>query len=110
MSDDMASEPVRVDMGSPDFAGASRQEGCVIRSRLSSLLAAHETVIIDLDGAEAMTPSFVDECFGKLLLELGEEAFRSRVSFEGSDKSLKRLVNQVLRARLAEIHNSEQVF
>lgn len=55
-----------------------------------------------MDGIDLMTPSFADELFGKLLIELGESRFRERLQIRGGNPGIRQLVNQVLRIRLAE--------
>ena len=83
----------------------SREQGRAARSLLKNLVRLHGTIELSLGGIEAMTPSFADECFGRLLEELGEAEFRRAVRFRGADPTTKTLINQVLRIRLGEMKN-----
>lgn len=44
-----------------------------IRAEVVRLVKAGEVVVLDLDGVEAVSPSFADEIFGKLPQEVGEQ-------------------------------------
>ena len=44
----------------------SRDFGIVVRTRIESQLEQSLHAIVDLTGLEDMSPSFADECFGKL--------------------------------------------
>jgi hypothetical protein len=77
----------------------TRELGTSIRADVAGHLAAGRMVKILLDGIEDITPSCVDEAFGKLSEVVGSEAFGSRVSFEGGLPVAKTLIQFVLRAR-----------
>ena len=87
--------------------GTSRDQGKATRNWLKGLLDLHDSIDLDLNGVEVLTPSFADECFGKLLLELGETLFREKIRVHGGNEAVKRLLNQVLRSRLAELRSNE---
>lgn len=44
-----------------------------IREDVVRMVKAGEAVVIDLDGVQAVSPSFADEIFGKLPLEAGAQ-------------------------------------
>lgn len=46
-----------------------------------------------------MAPSFADEAFGQLFLELGREAFRERIQLQSGNEATRRLVNAVIANR-----------
>lgn len=82
----------------------TRRQGEVARGLLLQALEAYPKktrVTVSLAGV-VMTPSFADECFGKLLLNLGEEQFRTRVRFVDVDGTTKTLLNAVLSKRSKE--------
>jgi len=87
-------------------SGVSREEGSAARKWLNGLVAIHGAIEIRLDNVDMMTPSFADECFGKLLREMGETAFRSKVHLSGGDRTLRGLINQILRIRLSELRSA----
>ena len=89
--------------------GMSRARGANARRALTELLARHGSISVSLEGVE-LTPSFADECFGRLLLELGEERFRGSLRIHGGSQAVRRLVNQVLRSRLAELRGAPPRF
>ena len=69
----------------------------VIEGRLASSASGH--IEVDFDGVVAITPSFVDECLGRLLLKIGLDLFRERIRLSAADKTVQRLVNRVLAHR-----------
>ncbi len=83
----------------------TRRQGELARGMLVEALGKYPQntrVTISLAGV-VMTPSFADECFGKLLLNLGEEQFRKRVRFADVDGTTKTLLNAVLSKRSREL-------
>lgn len=83
-------------------SGASREQGRIARLWLRGLIDLHQQVTMNLDGVQSLTPSFVDECFGKLLVEMGEDKFRTKLVLQGGSPAVRTLLNKVLRIRLAE--------
>jgi hypothetical protein len=77
----------------------TRELGTAIRADLASHLAAERAVRVRLDGIDDITPSCVDEAFGKLSEMMGSEAFASRVQFEGGQPVVKTLIHFVLKTR-----------
>ena len=77
----------------------TREIGTAIRADVASQLAAGRKVKIQLDGIEDITPSCVDDAFGKLSEIVGPEVFSSRVSFEGGQPVVKTLIQFVLKTR-----------
>jgi hypothetical protein len=77
----------------------TRELGTSIRADVAGQLAAGKTVTIWLDGIEDITPSCVDEAFGKLSEVIGAELFSSKVFFEGGQPVVKTLIQFVLRTR-----------
>lgn len=61
---------------------------------------ADQLIIIDATGVTIMTPSFVDEFFGRTTADLGLQQFKSRFQIVGTDTSTQSLVNNVVRNRL----------
>jgi hypothetical protein len=81
----------------------TRDAGKRLRAELLALharLPADGRIRIDLSGVDVLTPSFVDECFGRLVSELGVKEFRARFRIEGADADWKSLINSVVQNRL----------
>jgi hypothetical protein len=88
--------------------GTSRGQGESARKWLRGLVDVHSSIELDLSKVEVMTPSFADECFGKLLKELGEKEFRNKIRLLGASESVRLIVNYVLRLRLSETAQSPE--
>ena len=83
----------------------TRDQGAKVRRRLTEVvkgLGDSETVLVDFDGVATLTPSFADECIGRLLLNLGLREFRAKVLLRTTDETVRRLVNRVLAYRAKE--------
>ena len=81
----------------------TRRQGEEVRARLMELdrdLPQGERLVIDFAGVEVMTPSFADECFGKLAESIGGLNFRKRVKLTGAEPIVRALLNSVLAERL----------
>jgi hypothetical protein len=81
----------------------TRELGTAIRADLASHLAAGRTVRVGLEGIDDITPSCVDDAFGKLSGILGAEAFAARVRFEGGQPVVNTLIQFVLKTRQREL-------
>jgi hypothetical protein len=84
-------------------AFVTRDVGRQIREQLLDFerqIPESERVVIDASGIEALTPSFVDEFFGRTASLFGLERFRNRFRIEGVDQDSKLLINKVVRNRL----------
>lgn len=77
----------------------TRELGTAIRADLASQLAAGRHVGVRLEGIQDITPSCVDEAFGKLSEIIGSEAFSSKVRFEGGQPIVNTLIQFVLKTR-----------
>ncbi len=85
-----------------DFS--TRRQGEQLRDLIQGTLeriAGEDRVEIDFVGVETMTPSFADECFGKLAQQMGRESFKARISLKGADSANRTLVNAILAERLS---------
>lgn len=58
---------------------AGRVTAVALRQRIEGLVLEGDDVIIDLQGVQAISPSFADELFGKLPV-----AARERITFQGA--------------------------
>lgn len=98
-------ENIQIKMSDFDHAFTSRQEGQIMRNQIKELIKKYDPdkrIMISLEGIIAMGPSFTDECFGKLLLEMGTTQFRRKIGFTGANPTIKTLINVVLSRRSKE--------
>jgi hypothetical protein len=84
----------------------TRDQGRVLRMRLEAMMASGGRVIVDLTGAQPLTPSFADEFLGRLLLTIGPSRFRDQVVLRSESLETRRLVNKVLAHRLKEYNDA----
>jgi hypothetical protein len=80
----------------------TRDQGEPLRQELLELLSKHQSVVVDLDGVEAYTPSFIDEVLGKCLAAIGPDQFRRRIKLVSSTPEVRKLTNLVLSNRSAK--------
>lgn len=81
----------------------SRDIGKCLREALlefEATVAADELITIDASGVSLMTPSFVDEFFGRTASIFGLDQFRTRFRIIGIEGDTKQLINKVVRNRL----------
>ena len=79
---------------------ATRDQGARNRKEMEDALDKFGEIEVVLDSVGSMTPSFVDECLGKLLVRMGKKDFKKRVHLIANGKDAKLLVNRVLADRL----------
>ena len=80
----------------------TRARGQVVRRELEESLRAdpERVVIVDFSGVEQVSPSFADECFGKLAAGLGAEGMRRRLRFASADGTVAKVVIYAISNRL----------
>jgi hypothetical protein len=79
----------------------TRELGIAIRADLATLLSSGARVKVVLDGIDDITPSVADECFGKLAESMGSEKFKQKVILAGGHSLVQRLLDLVIKNRLA---------
>jgi len=82
------------------FAG-SRDFGIEVRTMIQEGLKDHDQVTVDLAGVEEMTPSFADECFGKLSETAGNDVTAGPVKVINGEQ-FSSLISAVIRVRLQQ--------
>jgi hypothetical protein len=81
-----------VDEFGPVLAGRGR--ATQMRKEIEALAGRGDEIIVDLEGVEAISPSFADELFGKLPVAIGE-----RISFEGASPILDEIARMARTGR-----------
>lgn len=77
---------------------STRPGGVKARERLLHALENFELIEIDLLDRQ-LTPSFADECIGRLAAELGLEEFKKRVKLKHVNDSTRPLIKHVILNR-----------
>jgi len=98
-----SNEDIRFTVREQADAFVSREVGRRVRARLRELdrqAPRDRRIAITFDGVDVITPSFVDECLGKLVSTLGVEAFRRRFVIRADRPEWRNLINAVVRNRI----------
>ncbi len=89
---------------SASFFGA-RPPATRLRRKVRALLDAmepEEPLVLDFEGVERASSSFLDELLGRLAEELGIETFRRRIRVRGTTDEVRRRANVVITQRVGE--------
>lgn len=84
----------------------TRDHGGRVREELVAIFKAlpiEDRLVIDFEGIDIMSPSFADECVGKLAENLGVQTFRTRVTLRGANETNRILINGILNRRLSPV-------
>jgi hypothetical protein len=74
----------------------TREQGGSLLRVAEQRLLDQEHLVIDLDGAEALSPSFADEFFGGLAEGLGADELRTRIKIRCANEEWRILIRKVL--------------
>lgn len=80
---------------------SSRSAGASAKNKLMDLLDTWDEVEVDVD-FNSLTPSFADECIGRLAASIGLNEFKRRVRVIHADESDKPLIRHVILRRCSE--------
>lgn len=80
---------------------SERSGAFAFREKIRSALLDSMKVELDFTGIDT-TQSYIDELFGRLLLELGGSIL-SRISFKGCNEQAKAVIKLVVSARLSDL-------
>ena len=78
----------------------SRFIGESFRNEISESLNNNQTVVIDFDGVEFASMSFIDEMIGKLYREYPEDFLREKLRITNADSEIMTLVRRYIRKNL----------
>lgn len=81
----------------------TRPTGALARERLLRTLLDAEAIEVDFSN-KTITPSFADECIGKLAASIGLAEFKRRVKLLNLSEATKPLIRHVILARCGEAH------
>lgn len=83
-----------------NFDTSTRPNGVLARNFIMEKFNEYEKVNIDFSN-ESPTPSFVDECIGQLISDLGWERFKSHVQISNPTGSARSLIKHVISRRVS---------
>jgi hypothetical protein len=83
-----------------DFLGCnelgSRHKGELIREKIKPILDKKEKVILDFEGIELATQSFLDEIFGIFVRAFGTDYIKGKLLIENVSPEIKKTINAVI--------------
>ena len=82
---------------------STRPVGAGARKKLLAFLEQYATVEVDFL-ERSLTPSFADECIGRLAGEIGMSEFKQRVKLVNLQGATKPLVKHVILTRCMPVH------
>lgn len=84
------------------FHTGTRAPAATLRRKIMAILPDYDgPLILDFDGVETATSSFLDELLGRLAEHLGERAFGEKIKLVNISKLLLDMANVVIHQRLA---------
>lgn len=78
----------------------TRIEAAFFRRRILSALQQEKLVTLDFTGVKIVSPSFADECFGKLVFDVDPSSIRSSVSFDNASPLMESIFKTSLKERM----------
>jgi len=104
-----SSHPEQIVFKPSDHARAltSRDAGSRVRESLFALIEqtpANVKIRIVIEHEDLITPSFVDEFFGRVVSKMGFDAFRARFVIDAGAEENRVFINNVVRNRLLLDH------
>lgn len=91
---------MRVQFNELGASFGNRNEAKKIRSFIEEKINMEEIIIFDFDGVELITSSFADECFGKLIQNMGLNFIRSKTKFVNTNKNIDFVIKSSINKRL----------
>ena len=82
--------------------GSAKKGGEYIREMILQSWDKEKNIEISFDGVKLATPSFLDEAFGKLVLDHSLEQLREKLVFEQVDEATKNKINKGIELRLKQ--------
>ena len=84
----------------------SRQAAKSLRRKILAILPDMDTpLVLDFDGVENASSSFLDELLGRLADELGPETFAEEIRIVNAPELVVDMANVVIHQRVGEMEN-----
>jgi hypothetical protein len=74
-----------------------------IRADIKNNISSKDMLVFDFDGVEVISNSFADECFAKLVDELGIEFVKSRTTFANTDGFISFIIKKAICDRARDV-------
>lgn len=71
-----------------------------VRRLINDVWDAEDKIQISFEGVEVTTPSFMDEAFGKLVVDHSLEQLRDKLRFDNLNEEKKNMINKSIALRL----------
>lgn len=82
--------------------GDQKKGGEAVRALIVQNWDKEEKIEISFEGVKLATPSFIDEAFGKLILDYPLERLRNKLIFSGADSATKNKINKSIELRMKQ--------
>lgn len=85
----------------------TRHLGRIVKTDLDNFFAkTNEKIIFDFRDVRLVTNSFADELFGKKILEVGFENFKSRTTFRNMNQFVEMCIKKAIFNRISKIEQN----
>lgn len=75
--------------------------GSKLKRKIKDELENYEgKAILDFSDIKSISQSFADECFGKLVIDLGKEEFKNKIDIRNISKEESKVIKYVILQRL----------
>lgn len=81
----------------------THRDGLSILEFINNRWDEEKEFVISLNGVKIITPSFIDEAFGKLALYHALPEMREKIKFENVDNETKSRINQIVANRIKHL-------
>ena len=82
---------------------SSRSFASNLRNEVVEAINKKSHVVFDLRNVESISPSFCDELFAILNIEIGEELFSKRIFFKVKNRSIIESISEAISERKLEL-------
>ncbi|MDP9750369.1 MULTISPECIES: STAS-like domain-containing protein [Thermoanaerobacter] len=79
-----------------------RELGKKVRDSIKDMLSKENKLIIDCYGVKGTSQSFADECFGRLVEEMGLENFKVKIKIQNAEPEIQSIIKYTVISR---VHN-----
>lgn len=85
-----------------------RDVGKKIREKIKLLIEENEKIEIDMENKTNISPSFLEEAIVLLVIDLGKENFKNKISLININLSIKTLMNNMLSKRIKRKNEEDE--
>lgn len=74
-----------------------------LKQKVLDALELNESVIINFDGVESVSSSFVDELIAKLYVQIGSDTFKNKIKMTNVNDYSKQIIKAAIRDRVKDV-------